>query len=341
MDNTLVPYLERIFRCHIHGVKPQRKVWLAKSDRGLWIVKGYSQREKAEWVTRLSAMLHEKGFYHTVQYLGNDAGEQVFPINGHYYTVMKAIIAREANNASLYDVKRSAATLARFHQAAKGFPAVVTLAGYKPPLLEKWEGRLEEFNRIASKIAKRGPQNRLEQIVLGLAGQVRKDAEQALERSYMMPLAAEMQQAAIKGTLAHHDVASHNFLITKGGSCYLIDLDTVGSDMQLADLVQFFGRMLLLQGYSLYAFHEAIDAYNKIKPLRETQIWMIHQLLRYPDNILREVTGLYAKRPGYRVRNVQQLLLLERRYQEERERFLSAEEQILQRTPWGAYHYVG
>jgi CotS family spore coat protein len=341
MDKSLVTYLEKVFRCHIHGVKPRRKVWVAKTDRGLWIIKGYAQREKAEWVTRLARTLHEKGFYHTVQYLGDGAGENVFPIGSRYYTVMKAIDGREANNASLYDVKRSASTLARFHQAAKGFPSVVSLAGYKPQLLDKWEGRLEEFKQITSMIRERGPQNRLEQIILGLADQVRSDAEQAIERSYKMQLVSEMHHAAIKGTLAHHDVASHNFLLTAGGSCYLIDLDTVGSDMQLVDLVQFFGRMLLLQGYSHYAFDEAIDAYNKIHPLRETQIWMIHQLLRYPDNILREVTGVYARRPGYRMRNVQQLLMLERRFQEERQRFLAAEGQILQRSPWGAYHFVG
>lgn len=307
----------------------------------MWIVKGYKQKEKADWVTDLADTLHDHGFYHTVQYLGDAEGNKVIPIGSRYYTVMKAIDGREANHSLLLDMKRSISTLARFHLAARGFPHVIPIAGYQPPLLDKWEGRLEEFKRILETIHRYGPQNRLEQIILAMSEDVLRDAGETIERSYKIQLIGEMNQAAMEGTLAHRDVASHNFLIAQRGSCFLIDLDTVACDMQMADLVQFFGRILLLHGYSSYAFFEGIDAYNKINPLSDNQIWMIHQLLRYPDNFLREVTGVYAKRSGYRARNVQQLLMMEARLSEERKRFLAAEDQILQRSPWGAYHFVG
>lgn len=341
MDKVLLSALQKAFRCHINGVRPRRNVWLVKTDRGMWIVKGYKQKDKAEWVTNLADTLYEHGFYHTVQYLKDWAGNRVIPVGSHYYTVMKAINGREADHSLLLDVKRSISTLARFHQAARGFPLVVPIAGYQPPLLDKWEGRLEDFKRILKTIKTHGVQNRLEQIIQVMAEDVLRDATETIERSYKIQLMGEMNQAAVEGTLAHRDVASHNFLISPRGSCYLIDLDTVSYDMQLADLVQFFGRILLMHGYSLYTFFEGIDAYNKIKPLNDNQVWMIHQLLRYPDNFLREVTGVYGKRHGYRARNVQHLLLMEARYREERKRFLAAEGRILQRSPWGGYHLVG
>gem|GEM_PF-583691 len=339
--NKLLPSLERAFRCHIHGVKPRRNVFLVKTDRGNWIVKGYKQLEKAEWVTHIAQALQEKGFTHTVQYLSDTAGEKIFPYQNRYFTVMKAIDGRESNNASLYDVKKAASTLARFHVAAKGFPAPPFAFEGKPPLLDKWEGRLEQFERITWDVEQRGPQNRLEQIIQLMAEEIRRDGRDLLQTAYKMPLMPEMYASIEQGTLAHRDVASHNFLITQHGSCYLIDLDTVGHDMQLVDLVQFMGRMLLLQHYSMDAFLEAIEAYCKINPLSDAQIWMIHQMLRYPDNFLREVTGIYANRPGYHLRGVLQLVQMEARLREERQAFLQAGTTIFQRSPWGHYHFVG
>lgn len=342
MNKQFVPSLENAFRCHIFGVKPRRNVYIARTDRGLWIIKGYKQKEKAEWVTQLAENLQEKGFFHTVQYLTGTDGGKILPYGTRYYTIMKAIDGREANHTSLYEVKKSAATLARFHQAAQGFSPPSEAYESRPILLDKWEGRLEQFERIARDINNKGPQNRLEQLIQAMAEELREDGYAVLENAYKLPLLADMYDATAKGTLAHRDVASHNFLITERGSCYLIDLDTVSFDIQAVDLVQYIGRMLLLQGYSMDAFLETIEAYSKVKYLSDTQIWMIHQFLRYPDNVLREVTGLYSNRPGYQIRGVTQLVQLEWELRRKRQQFLQAGSAvILQRSPWGEYHFVG
>ncbi len=326
MSETFLPTLEKAFRCHIYGGKPRRNVYLLRTSRGHWVVKAYEEEAQARWVTQLGRSLHEQGFHHTVLYLTSIDGCMVIPHDGRYYTVMKAIDGSEAQYASRSDVKKTAETLARFHLVARGTPVKAGVSGVKSPLIEKWEDRLAHFERIVDKIARRGAQSRFEQLVLGMASEAKQDGRRALEAAWHLPLSAEMERAYRLGTLAHRDVASHNFLITERGSCYLIDLDTVAVDMQLADLVQFASRMLLLQGYSLEVFCEAMEAYGKILPLSDGQIQTIHHLLRYPDNVLREVTGVYAKRPGYRVRGVMQLLQLERKYRQERRVFFQAGE---------------
>jgi CotS family spore coat protein len=341
MNKELIPSLESAFRCRIYGIKPRRNVFMVKTDRGYWIIKGYKQLEKAEWVTQLAQTLQERGFTHTVQYVSDASGEKIFPFHNRYYTVMKAIDGRESDTSSLYDVKKAAATLARFHLAARGLPVPPFAFDGKPPLLEKWETRLEQFERISWSIEQKGPQNRLEQVILQMGDVIREDARELLRSVYKMPIVSEMHTAIEQGTLAHRDVASHNFLLTPRGSCYLIDLDTVGHDMQLVDLVQFTGRMLLLQRYRLDSFLEAIDAYCKVNYLSDTQIWMIHQLLRYPDNFLREVTGVYTHRPGYHMRGVLQLIQMEGRLWNERKAFLEERATLFQRSPWGQSHCVG
>ncbi|UFJ39033.1 phosphotransferase [Brevibacillus humidisoli] len=329
MNEAFLSALEKNFGCHINGVKPRRNVLFVRTNRGNWVIKAYKDKEKAQWVTQLSHLLQENGFSHTVSYLQTEENGPVFPYGNHFYTIMKAIDGRESSYAFQDDIRQAALTLARFHRAARSWNPGLVQFRYKPPLIEKWETRLTEFTRIAERIAARGPVNRLESMIQSMAPEVLRDSRQVLEQSYRMPLIAEMHQAIEEGTVAHRDVASHNFLLTPSGECYLIDLDTAHFDMQLVDLVQFVGRMLLLQGYQPGIFTDVINAYSIVNPLQDNQIRMIHQLLRYPDNILREVTGVYSRRPGYRARGAMQLLQLEGRYRRQRNHFLRAEHQVM------------
>ncbi|MGE5702316.1 MAG: serine kinase, partial [Clostridia bacterium] len=133
------------------------------------MVKGYREQEKAEWVTNLSHLLRERGFYHTVHYVSDRQGNTIHSHNGKSYTVMKAIQGREANNSSLYDVKRSATALARFHQAAQGFPAPEGISTFKPSILEKWEVRLGQFEKILEKVNNQQQQNRFVHTIRAMA----------------------------------------------------------------------------------------------------------------------------------------------------------------------------
>jgi len=341
MDKGLIPLLEKAFRCQVYAVRPKRNVHLLKTDRGHWILKGYKNAEKAKWVTELAQVLREKGFFRTVQYVTDREGAKVFPYADRYYTIMKLIDGKESDHASLQDVKKSAETLAHFHLAARGFPFPYAAFDAPPAVLDKWESRLEYFERICWSIHRNGPQNRLEALILQIEDEVVRDAREFLRLAYKLPLAAEMYAALNNGTLAHRDVASHNFLLTPRGECYLIDLDTVGHDWQLVDLVQLISRMLLMQEYRLESFLEAVDSYSTVNPLSDTQVWMIHQMLRYPDNVMREITGLYGNRPGYHLRGVLQLVQMEARLMRRRSELLRAGERIFLRSPWGKYHFVG
>ncbi|OAJ75732.1 serine kinase [Brevibacillus sp. SKDU10] len=324
MDANFIKALEKAFSCQILGMKPQRSVFSVRTDRGAWIVKGYAEEEKALWVTHLADVLREQGFYNTVKYVANSYGHKVQPIGDRFYTVMKEINGRDATYTNVGDIKKSVTALARFHLAAEGFPTFPFMSEMeisKSPLLEKWERRLEQFQRISKRIATRGPQNRFELMIQGMAKEINRDGQEVLQVVNQMPINQQMKLAHYYGTLAHRDVASHNFLIKESGSCYLIDLDTVAPDMQIVDLVQIASRMLFLHNYDKRIYHQAIESYHKIKHLSDDEIQIIYHLLRYPDNPLREITGIYNKLPGYRIKSVTHLLQLERKLKRERRRF--------------------
>ncbi|MGC5327967.1 phosphotransferase [Brevibacillus sp. SYSU BS000544] len=322
MSEAFLSSLEKAFRCHIYGVKPKRNVYQVRTNRGSWIVKSYRERERAYWVTQLAQTLNDQGFYKTVHYVSSEDGQQVYPFERRFYTVMKTIDGQEATYSSDYDIRKAATTLAQFHQAAHGIPFMTESHSGSFPLLDKWDARVESFDKITKRIARKGPENRLEQLVAQMMDDVKEGAYETLEQMRKLPFEREMYHAYREGTLAHRDVASHNFLITSKGNCYLIDLDTVHSDMQLVDLAQFMSRMLLLQGYQMNAYIDALHAYMKVRHLSDTQIRLLTALLQFPDNFLREVTGLYGKRSGYKVRGVTQLLQVKRRFWANRKEFL-------------------
>ncbi|MBO8163846.1 MAG: phosphotransferase [Brevibacillus sp.] len=334
MNEDFLTAIQKAFGCQILGVKPRRNVLFLRTDRGNWVVKEYRDLQKAQWVTHMSQVLFGNGFTRTVSYQSSKDGELVFPYGDRFYTVMKEINGREAKYTSVYDVMQAARTLAHFHCAARGLPPFSQPLGCRPPLLEKWETRLADFIRITDRIHVRGPVNRLEAVIQHVARDVIQDAREVLDQSRHMPMITEMHRAMQEGTIAHRDVASHNFLLTPGNECYLIDLDTAYFDMQLVDLVQFLGRLMLMQEYRIGVFIEVLNTYSRVIPLNEHQIRMIYRLMRYPENILREVTGVYNRRPGYRARGALQLLQLERQYWRQRSHFLTAEHLVVGSGPF-------
>lgn len=331
-----IRFLERAYGCRVYGWKSFRNVWMVRTNRGYWVVKSYKDRELAELVTHLSERLRENGFFNTVQFVKGLNGKAVHPYQSRNLTVMKAINGKECHYASLPEMQRAVTTLARFHQAARGFPVELERMDGTPPLLDKWEHRLHQFEQIVSTVKGNGPKSRLEQLIVQMGPAIVNEGKQLLQQIHLLPLEREMHRFVVEGTLAHRDVASHNFLITDTQACYLIDLDTVQPDMQLVDLIQFAGRMLVMQGYNPDAFSAMIQAYCRIKPLSNTQVHIIHTMLRFHDNVMREVTGLYTRRRGFRARNVLQLLQLERRFWQNRKRFLGDDWQFYPRWHWSA-----
>jgi len=98
-------------------------------------------------------------------------------------------------------------------------------------------------------------------------------------------------------SVAHRDLASHNFLI--GHETHLIDYDTAMYDSQLVDLIQIVNRTLDQQRWTVDLFHQMMEQYQLSTTLTEEQYALVYLLLRYPDNFMREVIGLYEGNPAF------------------------------------------
>ena len=165
------------------------------------------------------------------------------------------------------------------------------------PILDKWENRLERFKFIVQKLKKGRSLGSLEKRIIRFSPYVIHEAQTSLDVASRSPIVEEYHHSLEQKAVAHRDLASHNFLI--GHDTYLIDYDTAMYDTHLVDLIQMVNRKLDQQKWTLDYFYQVMEQYQLSVSLTEQQFALVYLLLRYPDNFMREVIGLYEGNEGF------------------------------------------
>lgn len=318
----VIKKLEGHYQCEVFDMQKKRKSYRVKTNKGIWFLKGYSDPNKAKWVIQLSAQLACRGFKQGLRFIQTVREKPFFEANGCYYTVMEELKGRDGSYANLKDAMRAVACLAKFHEAAVHIKGNLFIDRYSVPLVEKWMWRIHLFKDIVRQASQCHKKNHLIKIVLAKAPEIVKQAEQTLDIAMRSQLCEKFNSALQRRTVAHRDLASHNFLISKD-STYLIDYDTAYYDTQLVDLVQIFGRILVQQNWDLGVFSKLIEQYRRYRPLLEKEVSLIYCLLRYPDDFMREVNGLFEIRRQPQLRRLASYLETMMRNWENRENFFA------------------
>lgn len=292
MEQSLVTAIEQMYNCRVTRLRARHTVWHCETNRGTWIIKGYDDFPQAAWVTRLATLLHERGFTNVIRYVPTIQNVPVFKWNDRYMTAMEYMPGRNGSYFHRTDIIRAIQTLAHFHLFSSNIP-------YGPPpeigipLLTKWEKRLEDFQNVCTRLENQElPRTRLTQLVQLNASPIQEEANYVLMIARNSLLTQDYKEALRDQRISHKDLASHNFLIHNEHTS-LIDFDTAGYDTPIVDLVQLLNRALVLQYWDMDVFEQAISAYRAIRPLTEQQVALIFLLIRFPDNFLREVNGVY------------------------------------------------
>jgi CotS family spore coat protein len=328
MSQELAAAIEKMYRCRVMRLKPKRTVWLCDTNLGSWVVKGYPDFQKAAWVTHLSHTLHQRGFHNVVRYVPTIQEVPVFKWNGEYMTVMERIPGKEGSYFHKSDIFHALRTLAFFHLHSAYIPGG-PLPEEGVPLIMKWKKRYETFLTIYQHIqsGKVAP-SRLTKMIQNGAPTILREASYVLDIAQKSDLAAEYTRSLYDQHVAHKDLASHNFLFNPTQQS-IIDLDTAAYDTPLVDIVQLISRALVLQEWNLDIFSEAIEAYQQIRPLSEAQVALIFLLLRYPDNFMREVNGVFEKQRNFQASRTEYYLAIIMKNWQQRKRFFAGYEHFL------------
>lgn len=331
MRLQLIEMIQRNWGCRVYGLRGRRKALLADTNKGPFFVKSYLSMKKAEWVVSLSEQLARKGFAETLEYICATDGRAVVPFEGKYYVAIKPIQGRDAQYDDLRDVTRTVRCLAEFHRRAKGIVGGPVAKTEAAPLIDKWENRLQRFSKAIENIQQMRRVGNLEKKIVRLSPFVLAEAEAALDVARRSPLIEEYERAVEEQAVAHRDLASHNFLI--GEKTYLIDYDTAIYDTPLVDLAQMIDRTLDQQKWSLDCFYHMMEQYRQISPLSDEQYALVYLLLRYPDNFMREVVGLYESKQPFLSKKIDAYLMMIMKLWPQRIRFFEGSHHFFDEAP--------
>jgi CotS family spore coat protein len=332
MDHTLPSIIEQMYMCRVMRIRPKRTVWMCETDKGHWTLKGYETFDKAAWVTQLSGLLHARGFHDVVRYVNTIQEVPVFKWNGKYMTAMEKIPGREGRYFHRHDIIHSLQTLARFHSYSKGISEGPAPRLDEVPLLAKWKKRRDQFEEIVRGLQVTPQKNRLGKLILSASSSILNEADYTLQVAGASSLTWEYQLALMRQQIVHKDLASHNFIIGTARKA-IIDLDTAAYDTPLVDIVQLISRALVQQGWDANLFYSAIEAYREIQPLTDSQVALIYLLLRFPDNFMREVNGLFERRKYFYSSRVESYISLIMRHWDNRQRFFDGYEHFIYSNP--------
>jgi CotS family spore coat protein len=320
--------VEKAYGLKVSGLTKKQVVLIGNSNKGSVVIKGYRNSKRAHWVTHLSRTLLSRGMEDITEYLYTRDGFPYFTWKDTTYTVMRKEAGRSASYFNRQDILIAARTLAWFHKNSTYIEG-----GPQPdpnvPLLSKWSMRAKRFQEIVSEIKSAGQAGRLERLIQTASNSILREARYAYIIAGRSSLTAEYNRSISKLHVIHRDLASHNFIIGKSGRATVIDLDTAAYDTPIVDLSQFVSRVMVQQEWDLGLFDAIINAYGAIRPLSDQDAALIFLLLRFPDNYLREVCGLYDRKKGFRASRVEYYLSLIMRHWEKRREFFSGYEYFL------------
>jgi CotS family spore coat protein len=331
MQREFVKLLQQSWGCSVKSMRRKRKAFLVETNRGYFYLKEYKSLPRVEWMLSLSHQLREHGFHHTLEYISTTEGYHYIEYEGNYYVAAKPILGRDAQYGSIPDIFCTFKCLSDFHHAARNIRGGPRMPSASVPLLEKWDDRLQRFKAIVEKLNRSRSLSSFEQRMIRFCPYILYEAEEAFDLAQRSPIENEYEQAAKMNCIAHRDLASHNFLI--GEHTYLIDYDTALYDTQLVDVVQMLNRILDQQAWNVNLFAHLVNEYQKKVALNDEQCALIYILLRYPDNFMREVIGLYEGKNGFVPNKIEGYLNMIMRQWGERQKFFQGSHHFFHEVP--------
>jgi hypothetical protein len=266
--------LQNEYGLRVKNIKTvKHNVWVVTACEGYWVIKRYRTFFEAIRQAVFMQSLRKAGFA-LVPAINTAIGQNGVFFFEDAFWVMQTYIsdAERLSFARQQDIADGLKLLQTYHSITRlliKIPLFQTMIPYYH-LYRRWQRRYYDFYTHLSLIERIMDKEDIAWTI--------QHAEYCLATlaSYMSSLAAESV------TIIHGDVASHNFLRTKGGKVYLIDYDAISIASPGIDYLQYANRILPYLQWSfsqLYRF--PLFSFWLTKP------WFLHALL-FPADIMRE-----------------------------------------------------
>lgn len=288
--------LERQFNIEIESIKPNKGVYLLKTNKGMKCLKKINYgTQKLLFVYGAKEHLIQNGFPRVDRYCLNIDGNPYALVNEDIYTLSEWIEGRECDFYSKEDLILAAKNLALLHIASKGYDPpenskLKSDLGRWPHLMEK---RIKSFEKMRDMARKKGNKTSFDLNYIKSIEVFKEQGKKAmkiLESSNYMELCRITDEE--KG-FCHHDYTYHNIIVDNNNDVHVIDFDYCKKEIRAYDLSLFMIKVLKRMDWNIEYATLIIDAYNEVNPIRQDEYRVLFAFLMFPQRYWRLANRYY------------------------------------------------
>lgn len=288
--------IERQFDIKIEVIKANKGVYYLRTNKGERCLKKINYGpQKLLFVYGAKEHLNSNGFSNVDNYFLNIEGEPYALVNEDLYTLSTWLDGRECDFHNIEEVIIAAKTLAKMHEASKG---------YEPPENSKLKSDLGRWNHLMEKRIKsldkmrdmlRKKSNKSDFDIVYLKSmefykEIGTKALKTLEESAYYELCAK---AELEKSFCHHDFTYHNIILNDKNDVYVIDFDFCKREVRTFDISNFMIKVLKRVDWNFNFAKEIIEAYNSVSPLLDEEYKVLYAYLQFPQRYWRLANRYY------------------------------------------------
>lgn len=282
--------IERQFEIKIESIKPNRGVYLLKTNKGNKCLKKINYGiQKLVFVYAAKEHLINNGFNSLDRHCLNSEGNPYAIVNEDVYTLSDWINGRECdfkNKDEIYDATKK---LAQLHISSKGYEPpenskLKTDLGRWPYLMEK---RIKSLDKMRDMCRKQSNKkdfdfNYLKFMEFNKA--LGKRALRVLSTSEYANLCAIAED---ERSFCHHDFTYNNIIIDENENYNVIDFDYCKREIRAFDISNFMIKVLKRVQWDIDYCKLILNAYNEVSQLSEGEYRVIFAFLLFPQRFWR------------------------------------------------------
>lgn len=288
--------IERQFQIKIDIIKANKGVYYLKTNKGERCLKKINYGpQKLLFVYGAKEHLIKNGFNNVDRYYLNAEGEPYALVNEDLYTLSEWLDGRECDFRNIEEVKLSAETLAKLHEASKGYDPpenskLKTDLGRWPSLMEK---RIKSLDKMRDMIRKKNNKSNFDLLYLKSMEFYKEIGKKALNELNESNYYELCSIADMNKSFCHHDYTYHNIIFSKDNNVSIIDFDYCKREIRAYDISNFMIKVLKRCDWNLEYAKAIISSYNKVSEIREDEYKVLYAFLLFPQRYWRLANRYY------------------------------------------------
>lgn len=288
--------IERQFNIKIENIKPNRGVYLLKTDQGTKCLKKINYgTQKLLFVYGAKEHLIENGFPNVDKYCLNVDGSPYAIINEDIYTLSQWIDGKECDFKNKEHLVKAAKSLACMHIASKGYEPpenskLKTDLGRWPNLIEKRVRSMDKMRDMGRKKSVKSKFDLNYMKTVEFYKDLGKRALNVILESNYMELCKSAEE---EKSFCHHDFTYHNIIIDEKDEINVIDFDYCKREIRTYDISAFIIKVLKRLDWNIDFAKLIIDSYNEISPLKVEEYRVLFGFLLFPQRFWRLANRYY------------------------------------------------